>query len=235
MKTLIFILMTISFLAESPIRTLDVPKVSPEKFTLSIEELKEGYNILFDGTNLDQWIGNTEDYHIEDGIIVYSPNRNTKGSDRNIYTKKEYDNFIFRFEFMLTDGANNGLGIRTPLNCNAAYEGMEIQILDDPASVYKDLDIHQYHGSIYGVIPAKRGYLKPVGMWNYQEVIAEGYNIKVILNGTTILNGNIFDASRNGTMDKLDHPGLLNKSGHIGFLGHGSKVKFRNIRIKELK
>lgn len=204
----------------------------PEPFTLSQEETKEGFRILFDGTNMHQWTGNTQDYILEDGNIVMYPSRGFGG---NLYTKEEFDNFVFRFEFILTPGANNGLGIRTPMEGDAAYVGMELQILDNEAPVYKDLKEYQYHGSVYGVIPAKRGYLKPVGEWNYQEVIADGDHIKVILNGATILNGNIREAAENGTMDGKQHPGLFNKKGHIGFLGHGSEVKFRNIRIKELK
>ena len=202
-----------------------------EPFTLSEEEKKENFEILFDGTNMHNWAGNTHDYVIEDGNMVIYPSNNHGG---NLFTKKEYDNFVFRFEFQLTEGANNGLGIRTPMEGDAAYVGMELQILDNDATVYENLDEYQYHGSVYGVIPAKRGYLKPLGEWNYQEVIADGDNIKVILNGTTILDGNIREASKNGTLDGKDHPGLLNKSGHIGFLGHGSVVKFKNIRIKTL-
>jgi len=204
----------------------------PEPFQLPDDEKKEGFRVLFDGTNLNEWTGNKKDYVVESGNIVLYPSQNVGG---NLYTKEQFDNFIFRFEFMLTPGANNGLGIRAPLEGDAAYGGMELQILDNDAPVYKNLQIYQYHGSVYGVIPAKRGYLKPVGEWNYQEVIADGDRIKVILNGTTILDGNIREASKNGTIDKRDHPGLLNKTGHIGFLGHGSLVKFRNIRIKPLK
>ena len=204
----------------------------PEPFKLSADEQKEGFKILFDGTNLNEWTGNKKDYVVESGNIVLYPSQSFGG---NLYTKEQFDNFIFRFEFMLTSGANNGLGIRTPLEGDAAYGGMELQILDNDAPIYKDLQIYQYHGSVYGVIPAKRGYLKPNGEWNYQEVVADGDNIKVILNGTTILDGNIREASKNGTIDGKDHPGLLNKTGHIGFLGHGSEVKFRNIRVKPLK
>lgn len=210
----------------------EIPR--PEPFKLSKQEEKEGYKILFDGTNMHEWTGNTNDYIIEDGVMAVYPNKQFKGSTRNLYTKKEYDNFVFRFEFQLTPGANNGLGIRTPMEGDAAYVGMELQILDNDAPIYEKLQIYQYHGSVYGVIPAKRGFLKPVGEWNYQEVIANGDNIKITLNGEVILDGNIREASRNGTMDKKSHPGLLNKSGHIGFLGHGSVIKFRNIRIKEL-
>ncbi|MDD2931783.1 MAG: DUF1080 domain-containing protein [Fermentimonas sp.] len=206
--------------------------LQPEPFQLSKEEEAEGFKILFDGTNLDKWTGNKADYTIESGnIALYPP---TTGSGGNLYTKDQFDNFVLRFEFMLTPGANNGLGIRTPLEGDAAYVGMELQILDNDAPIYENLEVYQYHGSVYGVIPAKRGALKPLGEWNYQEVIVDGENIKITLNGTTILEGNIRDASKNGTMDGRDHPGLLNKTGHIGFLGHGSHVKFRNIRIKEL-
>lgn len=207
----------------------------PEPFKLSAEEEKEGFRILFDGTSLDKWTGNTDDYIIENGVIAVYPSKDKRGSTRNLYTKEQFDNFVFRFEFMLTPGANNGLGIRTPLEGDAAYVGMELQILDNDAPIYEKLQVYQYHGSVYGVIPAKRGYLKPIGEWNYQEVIADGDNIKVILNGTTILDGNIREASKNGTIDGKEHPGLLNKTGHIGFLGHGSELKFRNIRVKELK
>lgn len=205
----------------------------PVPFTLSAEEKAEGFRILFDGTNLDQWTGNKKDYTVESGnIVLYPP---TTGSGGNLYTSDEFDNFVFRFEFMLTPGANNGLGIRTPSSGDAAYSGMELQILDNDAPIYANLEKYQYHGSVYGVIPAKRGALKPTGEWNYQEVIANGDNIKITLNGTVIIDGNIREASKNGTMDGKQHPGLLNKTGHIGFLGHGSHVKFRNIRVKELK
>jgi len=201
------------------------------KYILTEEEKADGFVALFDGISLDNWVGNKEAYIAEDGMIVVRP---ADGSGGNLYTQDEYSNFILRFEFQLTPGANNGLGIRAPLKGDAAYVGMELQILDNTAEIYADLQPYQYHGSVYGVIPAKRGFLKPVGEWNKQEVIVEGSSIKVLLNGTVIVDGDISYAMENGTMDKQDHPGLKRNSGHIGFLGHGSEVKFRNIRIKEL-
>ncbi|MDX2445265.1 MAG: DUF1080 domain-containing protein [Bacteroidales bacterium] len=186
---------------------------------------------LFNGKNLDNWKGNKTDYIVENETIVLYPDKGGKG---NLYTEKEYSDFILRFEFQLTPGANNGLGIRTPLKGDAAYVGMELQILDNTAKVYENLEKYQYHGSVYGVIPAKRGFLKPVGEWNYQEVTAIGNKIKVILNGEVILEGDIKEAASNGTLDGKKHPGLFNPKGHIGFLGHGSPLKFRNIWIKDL-
>lgn len=208
----------------------EIPRKEP--FKLSAAEEKEGFKVLFDGTNMHSWQGNTADYVIEEGeMVVREPKF---GSGGNLYTKEEYGDFVFRFEFKLTPGANNGLGIRTPLEGDAAYVGMELQILDNDADIYRNLKEYQYHGSVYGVIPAKRGYLKPVGEWNYEEVTVKGNKVKVVLNGTTILDGDIADASKNGTMDGEQHPGLKRGKGHIGFLGHGSTVFFRNIRVKDL-
>lgn len=195
------------------------------------QETDQGFIPLFNGKNLEGWVGNKESYQVKDGMIVIEPKG---GGGGNLLTGKEYGDFILRLEFQLTPGANNGLGIHAPLEGDAAYVGKELQILDNDAEKYSKLEIYQYHGSVYGVIPAKRGFLKPVGEWNQQEVIVQHPKIKVILNGETILEGDYLEASKNGTLDKKDHPGLQRSSGHIGFLGHGDVVRFRNIRIKEL-
>ncbi len=212
-------------------RDIYVREINEKDYNLTPEEKSEGFVSLFNGRNLDNWVGNKKSYVPEDGMIVIKPVDDSGG---NLYTGKEYSDFVFRFEFQLTPAANNGLGIRAPLTGDAAYVGMELQILDDTDPVYANLQPYQYHGSVYGVIPAKRGFLKPLGEWNYVEVTAKGTRITIVLNGTTIVDGDIAGPRDNGTMDHKDHPGLRNTTGHIGFLGHGSLVKFRNIRIKEL-
>ena len=199
--------------------------------SLSEEEKQQGFDMLFDGSNLNNWIGNKTGYLVDNGTMVVNP---AGGSGGNLYTAKEYGDFEYRFEFQLTPGANNGLGIRTPTEGDAAYVGMELQILDNEADIYKNLQAYQYHGSVYGVIPSRRGFLKPVGEWNEEVVMAKGSKIKVILNGQVIMDGDIKEASKNGTADHKEHPGLHNPKGHIGFLGHGSVVRFRNIRVKAL-
>jgi hypothetical protein len=186
------------------------------------------FESIFNGRNLRGWRGDRDSYGVVDGAIVWQE------GGGNLYTRKAYDNFVLRFEFKLTPGANNGIGIRWPGDGEPAYTGMEIQVLDNTADQYKALEPYQYHGSVYGIAPAKRGFLKPVGEWNEQEIIADGRHIKVTLNGTVIVDVNLDEATASGTMDGKDHPGLKRTEGHIAFSGHGSVVSFRNLRVKEL-
>jgi hypothetical protein len=195
-----------------------------------LDGYEKGFVSLFNGKDLTGWTGDTKGYAAEDGKIVLDPER----GGGNLFTVGEYGDFILRFEFKLTPGANNGLAIRAPLTGTPAYDGMELQILDNTAAKYKKLKPYQFHGSIYGVVPAKQGYLKPVGQWNSQKVVAKGRRIKVILNGATIVDADVDEASTPETMDGRDHPGLKRKKGHIGFAGHGDYLEFRNIRIKVL-
>lgn len=193
---------------------------------------EKGFTPLFDGKTLNGWKlvgGKGPGYVVEEGKIVCPAD-----GGGNLFTEKEYDNFVLRFEFRLTEGANNGIGIRAPLEGDAAYKGMEIQVLDDGAPVYQGkLHPAQYHGSIYDVIPAKQGFKKPTGEWNREEISAKGRRITVTLNGHVIVDADL-DSVKDPEVLKR-HPGLARTTGHIGFLGHGTKVEFRNIRVKELK
>lgn len=190
-------------------------------------ELEEGFVSLFNGKDLEGWIGATNGYSVENGALYCM-----EKSGGKLLTAKQYDNFILRFEFLLTTNANNGLGIRCPVEGDAAYNGMELQILDDSGSKYTALKPYQYHGSIYGVAAARRGFQKKVGQWNFQEVRAIGPKITVILNGEVIVDADLSTITE--TADGKAHPGLHNPKGHIAWLGHGSRVDWRNIRIKEV-
>ena len=197
---------------------------------VSEEEAAEGFVSLFDGKTLDGWQGATKGYRAENGLLVCRE----KGGG-NLYTTKQYADFIFRFEFKLEPGGNNGVGLRVPDGRvrTPSQVSMEIQILDDSHPKYKNLHDYQYHGSIYGVVPAKRGHLKPVGQWNGEEILCQGYRVKVTLNRAVIVDA---DLEKLGFRRLNGKPGegLKNKKGYLGFLGHGSRVEFRNLRIKEL-
>jgi hypothetical protein len=188
-----------------------------------------GYKPLFNGKDLSGWQGAVNGYAAENGLLVCR-----KEGGGNLYTDKEYSDFSVRFEVKMEPGGNNGLGIRAPLMGDAAYVGMEIQILDDYSDLYKDIRPYQHHGSVYGIVPAKQGHLNRAGQWNYEEVIARGRQITVNLNGATIVDANLDEASKPRTIDGNQHPGLSRSSGYIGFLGHGAQIEFRNIRLQDL-
>jgi hypothetical protein len=197
---------------------------------LHADPLPGGFTSLFNGKDLEGWQGDVSGYEAVGGEI-----RSKKGVGGNLLTTREFADFVLQFEFRLTPGANNGLGIRAPEKGDAAFAGIELQILDDGHEKYAKIQPWQVHGSIYGVVPAARDCLKPAGEWNTEEVTVQASRITVVVNGKQILDADIAPY-RDGkpTVDGKDHPGLARTTGRIGFLGHGDEVHFRSIRIREL-
>lgn len=185
-----------------------------------------GFKPVFNGKDFAGWTGPVGNYEVKDGAIVCKP-----GKGGTIYTNEEFANFIVRIEFKLPPAGNNGLAIRFPGKGNPAWDGMcECQVLDTGNPKYATLDPRQAHGSAYGMVPAKRGYLHPVGDWNYEEVTVKGPTIKVELNGTQILDADLSKVTE--FMHDKPHPGKDLASGHFGFCGHTDPVMFRNISIQ---
>jgi hypothetical protein len=188
-----------------------------------------GFKDVFNGKDLGGWEGSVANYEVKDGAIVCRPK---KGG--NIFTKEQFDDFVARVEYRLPPAGNNGLAIRYPGKGRASADAMcEVQILDDDAPRYKKIDPRQLNGSAYGMVAAHRGFLRPVGEWNFMEVTVRGPTIQVELNGTRILDA---DLSKVTTfMGNRPHPGKDRTSGHFGFCGHNDPVAFRHIQIKPLE
>lgn len=202
---------------------------------ISPEEAAAGFVPLFDGKTLDAFEGlngDTSSYYVRDGELICKETGKV-----HIFTKKEYGDFILRLQIKMDPGGNNGLGIRTQVNRQPHIYGMELQVLEDDYYADGDpitLKNYQHHGSIYGVVPAKTGHLKPAGQWNDQEVVCHGRHVKVTLNGAVIIDA---DLDKVKPLDGHDHPGLKYEKGRISFHAHGNygaEVFFRNLRIKEL-
>ncbi|MSR32038.1 MAG: DUF1080 domain-containing protein [Gemmataceae bacterium] len=188
-----------------------------------------GFSKVFDGKTLNGWAGAKENYEVVDGSIQCK-----KGKGGVLYTEKKFADFKARLEFLVPPGGNNGLAIRFPGgNSDAAYSGMcELQVLDNDSPKYAKLDARQYHGSAYAMAPAHRGYMRPAGTWNFQEVTVVGSKITVELNGSVILDTDLSTVKE--FMANRAHPGKELKEGHFGFAGHSDPVRFRNIEIKPL-
>jgi len=194
------------------------------------ESEEKGFKSIFNGKDFAGWSGPLDNYQIVDGAIQCK-----KGKGGTIFTKEVYADFVVRFEFKIPPGGNNGLALRYPGKGNTAYGGMcELQVLDDNYEKVRKakLDPRQVHGSAYGMVGAKRGFQRPTGEWNEQEVTVKGSTIKVILNGTEILDADLSKVK--DFMGGKPHPGMNRKEGHFGFAGHSDPVSFRKIRIKRL-
>jgi hypothetical protein len=191
-----------------------------------------GFTTLFDGKSLAGWKGALDNYEVVDGAI-----RCKKGKGGTLFSEGTYGDFALRLEFRLPKGGNNGLALRYPGRGNPAYDGfIECQVLDDSyeAATGQKIDLRQAHGSAYGLVAAARGYQRPVGQWNFQEVTLVGKRLKVELNGTVILDADLGKVDLTKAMGNSKHPGLELARGHIGFAGHSDPVEFRNIRAREI-
>lgn len=193
-----------------------------------LETPDEGFKPLFNGKDLTNWAGAVANYEVVDGAIRCMP-----GKGGVLHTPDEYSDFVVRLEFKLPPGGNNGLAIRYPGMGDTAYVGMcELQILDTEHPKYAKLDPRQAHGSAYGMAAAHRGYQRPTGEWNYQEVTVKGSTIKVVLNGSVILDTDLSQITE--YLANSPHPGKERTSGSFGFAGHSDPVEFRNVSIKSL-
>ncbi len=187
------------------------------------------FKSLWNGRDFSDWDGPLDNYEIVDGAIRCKP-----GKGGTIYAKQSTSDFVARLEFKLPPGGNNGLAIRYPGAGDTAYDGMcELQVLDSESPKYATLDARQFHGSAYGQVAAHRGYLRPVGEWNFEQVTVRGSTIKVELNGTTILDADLSKVTE--FMNGKAHPGKDRTSGFFGVAGHNDPVMFRSLRIKHLR
>ncbi len=165
---------------------------------------------------------------MKDGAIVCKPKHGGV-----LFTADKYADFTAQVEFKLPPGGNNGLAIRYPGTGDPAYSAFgEIQILDNTAKQYAKIDPRQYCGSLYGVFAATRGYLRPVGEWNFIQVTVNGTKVITEINGFRVVDGDT--ANVKDFMGKTPHKGITAKEGYFGFAGHSDPVMFRAVRIKTL-
>lgn len=215
------------FSGEIAFRNIVIREIPDEESNERLTEIagqEDAFEPVFNGKDLSGWAGAMQGYEVVDGTL-----RCRRRDGGNIQTKKQYSNFVVRMEFKLPPGSNNGLLIRTP-NTGPTHtrDTLEIQILDDSHIMHRQLGPSQYHGSAYGFAAAQRGYLRPVGQWNYQETYVKDDHIKVVLNGYPILDTKLKKIAP-------DHPAANTKRGHFGLSGYSDPVAFRKIRIQEIE
>ena len=210
-------------------RNVFIRQIEPDEANAYLAGLEaDGFEPIFNGEDFTGWAGPVDRNKVDEGAIL--------SNHGTIYTEAEYGDFAVRFEFKLPPGGNNGLAIRYPGKGDTAYVGMcELQVLDNTHPGYANLKPHQFHGSIYGMVPALRGYLRPPGQWNYQKVTVTGHRITVELNGYTIADADLAKVDPKTFMYPAERfKGRTRTKGHFGFAGHGAPVLYRKILLRSL-
>lgn len=191
---------------------------------------RRGFVDLYNKKDLTGWAvkdGKLESWKAEGPILAC-----VAGGGGWLRTEKEYADFELQLEYKIPAGGNSGVGLRFPLVGDPAHIAMEIQILDDDHEQYKNLNPAQYTGGIYYQVAPKKKAIKPSGEWNKFHIVCNGPEVRIKLNGVEIINANMDreTVGHGNRMPLSQRP----RSGFLGFQSHGSRVEFRNVRIKVL-
>jgi len=253
MKTLLSGILSITFMAflvscgesktNDPMSLFDVVSKNTSPNTLDNKEIKDGWQLLFDGKTSEGWHGYNmksfpDCWTIEDDCFTMTTVGGAESQD--IITNKIYRDFAFSVEYKLTPAANSGIiyQIKEDTIYKFPYEtGPEFQVIDHEGWPDK-LEDWQINGANYAMYPPKAKPYKPVGEWNHLFLMVKGNEVTQILNGevvvTYIKNSDEWTKLRNsGKWTAFPDWGKYDE-GHISLQNHGTKVWYRSIKIKEL-
>lgn len=216
--------------------------------TMKNETPQQNWEVLFDGTSFAGWHEYLSDsvttvWQIEDGAMVFTPPAERQGRASNLVTDQNFTNFVLSLEWKISEGGNSGLfwGVQEETDYPQPYEtGAEIQILDDERHPDAKNGITHKAGSLYDMIAAPTGLVKPAGEWNHYELeVNHTANLaKLSINGQHALSfplqGEAWDKMVANSKFATWPAFAKISNGKIGLQDHGDKVWFRNIKIKRL-
>lgn len=226
---------------------LIITSCGPKANVLTEQEISEGWTLLFDGEDLDGW----RDFKGEDTVITapWTVEKGLltslgKGSDSTGYivTEKEYENFIVDFDWKVEPGANSGFlyhVVERPEYKVPYITGPEYQLLDD-IGFANPLEEWQKLGADYAMyIPdTTKKEVRKAGEWNNTRIVFDNGHVEHWLNGQKLLEfeawtDDWFARKNSGKWDNAPEYGIA-RSGRIALQDHGSRIWFRNMKIKEL-
>jgi hypothetical protein len=195
------------------------------------------WQVLFDGSDLDQWEFPSRGWRIDEGALAASRRRRNREGDNTIWTRERFGDFVLDLEFQLSPDSESGIFLRTDDRANRAQTGIEIQLCDSHAR----LEVGQRDcGAICDMFAPAVNAARPPEEWNHITIVAQDNLLSVVLNDQRVvdLDLNLWtDARRNpdGSPNPYETACRdLKREGFIGFEDQGSAVAFRNVRIKRL-
>jgi hypothetical protein len=211
--------------------------LAAEDNTLSDEEKKAGWKLLFDGKTSDGWRGYKKDkfpdgWKVQDGMI----SRVTGGGD--IVTVDQYESFELLIDWRITEGSNSGVMYRVQETEKTPYmTGPEIQILDDDKHKVSKTSLTAT-GSCYALYPPTKDAVKPIGEWNRFRILLNHNKAEHWLNGEKICQYEVGSEEWNKKVEGSkfkEWTGFAKSSkGYIDLQDHGGRVDFKNIKIRVL-
>jgi hypothetical protein len=220
--------------------------------TLTQEEKKEGWILMFDGETTNGWrefgaeVFPDTGWYIEDGALVCeNSGKGEAGFGGDIMFDKQFTNFHFKVDWMIEEGGNSGiffLAQELP-DKKIWYTAPEYQILDNFSTHIDNTlgkDGNRRAGSLYDLIPPDPQNAKGAMEWNTAEIISYEGTIAFKMNGETTLEFHLWTDEWNEMIANSKFPDFnpdfadVAKTGYIGLQDHGHAVWFRNIKIREL-
>jgi hypothetical protein len=217
-------------------------KQDPQPNQLTSNEKKQGYTLLFNGHNLDGWHSYLKNqpgsaWSAKNGTIALDPG---SGSGGDLTTDKQYQNYILKLEWKISDGGNSGIIFNiheSPQYKQTYVTGPEMQVLDNKNAEDNKKPSH-LAGSLYDLIAAPSSAAKPAGKWNKVKIKLLDGHLQFWLNGKNVVDTQMW----NGHWKKLVNQSKFKnwkgfaayKKGHIALQDHGHAVWYRNIKIKKL-
>jgi hypothetical protein len=242
------------------IQTKDLKSSSPDNIpvhnlipnSISFQEQHLGFELLFNGSNLQNWRNvysqdsPSKRWKVESGaILVNSSDGSETGND--IVTRSNYSAFEFTFEFKITEGANSGIKYFVNENFDSGGKsgiGLEYQILDDDKhpDAQQGAAGNRTLASLYDLIPPKKPdarFLKKPGQWNYGRIIVyPDQRVQHWLNGFLVVEYERKSPLFNALVARSKYqifPGFgLQDEGPLLLQDHGDEVAFRSLKIRKL-
>lgn len=214
------------------------PPVDPATLppnTLTAQESRTGWRLLFDGVSTAGWHlytepGHSEGWLVDDGMLIGT------GTTRDLMTDRQYDSFELQLEWKVKPAGNSGVFFWAHEASEEVYQNApEIQVLDNAG--YPDLTPLHAAGALYDLEGADLALARPAGEWNTLFIETNRSRVKVWFNGVMVHDVDFDSDAMKAKIAASKFKEYITfgrtRRGYIGLQSHGDSVWYRNLKIRE--